>query len=40
MNRNLRFPTVVHVCATSKGLDQPVHMGSLIRTFAIRLNIQ
>ena len=27
------------VCATSKGSDQPVHMRSLIRTFASRLNI-
>ena len=27
------------VCATSKALDQPVHMRSLIRAFASRLNI-
>ena len=27
------------VCATSKGSDQPVHMRSLIRAFASRLNI-
>ena len=27
------------VCATSKGSDQPAHMGSLIRAFASRLNI-
>ena len=27
------------VCATSKGLDQPAHMRSLIRAFASRLNI-
>ena len=26
------------VCATSKGTDQPVHMCSLIRAFASRLN--
>ena len=28
------------VCATSNGTDQPVHMRSLIRAFASRLNIQ
>ena len=27
------------VCATSKASDQPVHMRSLIRAFASRLNI-
>ena len=27
------------VCATSKASDQPVHKRSLIRAFAIRLNI-
>ena len=27
------------VCATSKGSDQPAHMGNLIRAFARRLNI-
>ena len=27
------------VCATSKALDQPAHMRSLIRTFAGRLSI-
>ena len=27
------------VCATSKGSEQPVHMLSLIRAFACRLNI-
>ena len=27
------------VCATSKGSDQPVHMRSLIRAFASRINI-
>ena len=27
------------VCATSKGSDQPVHMHSLIRAFASRLDI-
>ena len=27
------------VCATSKGSDQPAHMGSLIRAFASLLNI-
>ena len=27
------------VCATNKGTDQPAHMRSLIRAFAIRLNI-
>ena len=27
------------VCATSKGSDQPAHTRSLIRAFAIRLNI-
>ena len=27
------------VCATSKGSDQPVHTGSLIRAFASCLNI-
>ena len=27
------------VCATSKGLDQPVHTRSLIRTFGSRLDI-
>ena len=27
------------VCATSKGSDQPVHMRSLNRAFASRLNI-
>ena len=27
------------VCATSKGSDQPAHMGSLIRAIASRLNI-
>ena len=27
------------VCATSECSDQPAHMHSLIRTFAIRLNI-
>ena len=27
------------VCETSKGSDQPVHMRSLIRAFASRLNI-
>ena len=27
------------VCATSKGSDQPVHMRSLIRIFAGRLNV-
>ena len=27
------------VCATSKALDQPAHMLSLIRAFASRLNI-
>ena len=27
------------VCATSKASDQPVHMHSLIRAFACRLNI-
>ena len=27
------------VCATSKALDQPAHMRSLIRAFASRLNI-
>ena len=27
------------VCTTSKGSDRPVHMGSLIRTFASHLNI-
>ena len=27
------------VCATSKASDQPVHMRSLIRAFAARLNI-
>ena len=27
------------VCATSQASDQPAHMGSLIRTFANRLNI-
>ena len=26
-------------CSTSKGSDQPVHMHSLIRAFASRLNI-
>ena len=31
---------VVHVCATSKGSDQPAHTRSLIRAFAGRLNIQ
>ena len=27
-------------CAISKGSNQPVHMGSLIRAFASRLNTQ
>ena len=27
------------VCVTSKASDQPAHTGSLIRTFASRLNI-
>ena len=27
------------VCATSKASDQPAHMRSLIRAFAIRMNI-
>ena len=27
------------LCVTSKGSDQPAHMGSLIRAFACRLNI-
>ena len=27
---------VVHVCATSKGSDQPAHTRSLIRAFACR----
>ena len=27
------------VCATSKALDQPAHMRSLIRAFACHLNI-
>ena len=27
------------VCANSKGSDQPVHMRSLIKAFASRLNI-
>ena len=27
------------ICATSKASDQPVHMRSLIRAFASRLNI-
>ena len=27
------------LCATSKALDQPAHMRSLIRAFACRLNI-
>ena len=30
---------VVHVCATSTGLDQPVHTHSLIRAFASHSNI-
>ena len=33
------FSNVVHVCATSKALDQPAHMLSLIKAFASRLNI-
>ena len=27
------------ICATNKGTDQPAHTRSLIRAFAIRLNI-
>ena len=30
---------VVHVCGTSKNSDQPVHVHSLARAFAICLNI-
>ena len=30
---------VVHVCTTSKGSDQPVHMRSLIRAFTSPLHI-
>ena len=48
LNQNGRHANIIEprheisnnvVCATSKGSDQPVHMRSLIRALASRLNM-